>query len=223
MKLKQLVGVGMLATPAALGVAHAQAAPKAAPAAAPAEPESYFSVSVGQIQGSDYSYDVEGIIDVEAEVGDGYIIEAAYGRRFRDNWRGEISVSWRDHDNATTNSLLGVNRTGPGLSAYTVDAIGYYDFRPGDPVNFYLGAGLGVGSVTIDDGVIVDSTGEGLQLQAIAGMEAELSSSAKVFAEARLRSFRPSIEAGTVGNSGQVNDDFDISSASIQAGVKFLF
>jgi opacity protein-like surface antigen len=223
MKLKQLVGAGMLAAPAVLGVAHAQTAPKPAPAAAPAEPKSYFSLSVGQIEGSDYSYDVEGIIDVEAEVGDGYIIEAAYGRRFRDNWRGEISVSWRDHDNATTNSLLGVNRTGPGLSAYTVDAIGYYDFRPGDLVNFYLGAGLGVGSVTIDDGVIVDSTGEGLQLQAIAGMEAELSSSSKVFAEARVRSFRPSIEAGTVGNSGQVNDDFDISSASIQAGVKFLF
>jgi opacity protein-like surface antigen len=223
MKLKQLVGVGMLAAPAALGVAHAQAAPKPAPAAEPSEPKSYFSLSVGQIEGSDYSYDVEGIIDVEAEIGDGYIIEAAYGRRFGDNWRGEIAVSWRDHDNATTNSLLGTNLTGPGMSAYTVDAIGYYDFRPDSPVNFYVGAGLGVGSLTIDDGVIVDSTGEGLQLQAIGGMEAKLSTSTKVFAEARVRSFRPSIEAGTVGASGEVRDDFNITSASIQAGVKFLF
>jgi opacity protein-like surface antigen len=223
MKLKQLVGAGILASPAALGVAHAQAAQKPAAAAAPVEPRSYVSLSIGQIEGSDYSYDVEGIIDVEAEVGDGYIIEAAYGRRFWDNWRGEVSVSWRDHDNATTNSLLGANRTGPGLSAYTVDAIGYYDFRPGDLVNFYLGAGLGVGNVTIDDGVIVDSTGDGLQLQGIAGVEAELSGSSKVFAEARLRSFHPSIESGTAGASGAVNDDFDITSASMQAGVKFLF
>ena len=111
MKLKQLVGAGILASPAALGAAHAQAAQKPAPAAAIVEPKSYFSLSVGQIEGSDYSYDVEGIIDVEAEVGDGYIIEAAYGRRFWDNWRGEVSVSWRDHDNATTNSLLGVNQS----------------------------------------------------------------------------------------------------------------
>lgn len=221
MKLKGLIGVGMLAAPvAAAGAANAQATP--APAPSTAESTSYISVSAGRISGTDYSYKVEDLFPVEAEMGDGYIIEAAFGRRFGDNWRGEVAVSWRDHNNATTSWLFGSNLTGPGVSAYTLDAIGYYDFKPGERANFYLGAGLGIGSVTVDDGVIADSTGTGLHLQGIAGMEARLTDTVKVFAEARVRSLLPSIETGTAGASAGVEDTFDITTASIQAGIKFL-
>jgi opacity protein-like surface antigen len=219
MKLKDLVGVGMLAAPvAAAGAASAQAAPT------PPSPDatSYISVSVGSISGTDYSYTVENLFPVEAEMGDGFIIEAAFGRRFGDNWRGEVAASWRDHNNATTSWVFGSNLTGPGVSAYTVDAIGYYDFRPGAAANFYVGAGLGIGSMTVDDGVITDSTGAGLHIQGIAGMEARISSTLKVFAEARVRSLLPSIEAGAAGASGVVDETFDITNASIQAGVKFI-
>jgi opacity protein-like surface antigen len=219
MKLKDLVGVGMLAAP----VAAASAASAQATVAPPTtETTSYVSVSVGSISGTDYSYTVENLFPVEAEMGDGYIIEAAFGRRFGDNWRGEIAVSWRDHNNATTSWVFGSNLTGPGVSAYTLDAIGYYDFRPDAPANFYIGAGLGIGSVTVDDGVIADSTGAGLHIQGVAGMEARLNSTLKVFAEARVRSLLPSIETGTAGASAGVEDTFDITTASIQAGVKFI-
>jgi opacity protein-like surface antigen len=218
MKLKDLVGAGMLAAPAAAGVAHAQAAP--APSAA--EATSYISLAVGSISGTDYSYTVENLFPVEAEMGDGYIIEAAFGRRFGDNWRGEVAASWRDHNNSTTSWVFGSNLTGPGVSAYTLDAIGYYDFRPGAAANFYVGAGLGIGSVTVDDGVVADSTGAGLHIQGIAGMEARINSTLKVFAEARVRSLLPSIEGGTAGASGVVDETFDITTASIQAGVKFI-
>jgi len=220
MKLKDLLGLGMLAAPvAAGGVANAQAA---APEPSPVEPRSYVSVSAGTISGTDYSYDVEDTFPVEAEMGEGYIIEAAYGQRFGDHWRGEVAFTWRDHNNATSSWLFGSNLTGPGVSAYTLDAIGYFDFRPGERANFYLGAGLGVGSVTVSDGVISDSTGTGLQIQGIAGMEARLTSTLKVFAEARVRSLQPSIETGTAGASAGVEDDFYITTTSIQAGIKFL-
>jgi opacity protein-like surface antigen len=219
MKLKDLAGVGMLAAPfAAAAAANAQATPEPSPV----DPRTYVSMSAGSISGTDYSYEVAGTFPVEAEMGDGYIIEAAYGQRFGDSWRGEVAFTWRDHNNATSSWVFGSNLTGPGVSAYTLDAIGYFDFRPGERANFYLGAGLGLGSVTVDDGVIADSTGTGLHIQGIAGMEAKLTSTLKVFAEARVRSLFPSIETGTAGASASVEDTFDITTTSIQAGVKFL-
>jgi opacity protein-like surface antigen len=219
MKLKGLLGLGMLAAPvAAVGAANAQTTP----APSPAEPKSYLSFTIGTISSTDYSYTVQNLFPVDAEMGDGYIIEGAYGRRFGDNWRGEIAVSWRDHDNATTTWAFGANQTGPGVAAYTLDAIGYYDFRTWERANVYLGAGLGVGSVTVDDGVITDSTGAGLHLQAIIGMEARLTDTLKVFAEGRVRSLLPSIPAGTAGANGRVDETFDITKASVQAGFKIL-
>lgn len=232
MKLGHLLGVGILVSPVAFaGLAEAQTKPKPsepkpaeskAPDSKSSESRSYVSFSAGSISGADYSYDVEDFFPVEAEMGDGYIIEAAYGMRIDRNWRGEVAVSWRDHNNATTTWQFNSDLTGPGLSAYTLDAIGYYDFRPDSRANFYLGAGLGIGSMTIDDGVIADSTGSGLHLQVIAGVEGKVSDSVKVFAEARVRSMRPTVETGTAGASGGAEDDFDITSTSIQAGFKIL-
>lgn len=218
MKVRQLIGLGMLAAPVAgTGVAQAQTPPAPKPAAA-SESAGYISVAIGQIGDTDYSYTVEELFPVAAHVGEGYIIDAAYGMHFGDDWRGEIGFSWQDRDNANATWQFG-NRIGPGMSAYTLDAIGYRDFRFNSRANFYLGAGLGVGSVNVDDGVITDSTGTGLHLQAIAGVEARLTSTLRVYTEARVRSVRPSVEAGQAGASGRT-DGFDITSASISAGVK---
>jgi opacity protein-like surface antigen len=219
MKPKDLIGAGLSAAPAAAAsAAHAQSTPDPAPA----NPTSYVAFSAGTISGADYSYDVEGVFPVEAEMGEGYIIEAAFGRRFADNWRGEIAVSWRDHNNATSSWVFGSNLTGPGVAAYTLDAIGYFDFRPAERANFYIGAGVGIASVTVDDGVVADSTGTGLQIQAIAGMEARLTNAVKVFAEGRIRGLFPSIETGSAGVSAGVEDTFDITTTSVQAGFKIL-
>jgi opacity protein-like surface antigen len=225
MKRKILLGLGILSVPvAASGVAEAQTKPAPAPApeAAAPEPKSYVSLSVGAISGSDYSYTVEGLFPVEGEIGDGYIIEAAYGMQLGGNWRGEVAFSWRDHNNADTSWQFGTNLTGPGMSAYTLDAIAYRDIPINSRANFYLGAGLGVANASIDDGVVTDSTGFGVQIQGIAGVEARLNGNLKVFAEARVRTMHPEIEGGTAGASGEVRDDFEITSTSIAAGVKFL-
>lgn len=220
MKLKALVGLGMMAAPvAAGGVAHAQATPE--PDAS--EPKTYVSVSMATITGGDYSYTVEDIFPVEGEIGDGFIIEGAFGMRLQDNWRGEIAFSWRDHDNATTTWQFGSDLTGPGMSAYTLDAIGYRDFPINSRADFYLGGGVGIASVNLDDGVVTDSNGLGVQLQAIAGVQARISGNMTVFAEARVRSMWPEIEGGQAGAAGEVNDAFDITSTSIGAGVKFGF
>ena len=220
MKFRRLIGLGMLAVPVAgTGFAHAQAKPTPKPAAAP-ESGTYISVAIGQISDSDYSYTVEEIFPVEADVGDGYIIDAAYGMHFGGQWRGEIAISWQDRNNANSSWQFGTE-TGPGMSAYTLDALGFYDIPINTRANVYLGAGLGVGSVTVDDGVIADSTGIGLHLQAIVGVEARLAGNVRVFTEARMRSLRPSVEAGQAGASGRT-DGFDITSTSISAGLKFL-
>lgn len=220
MKLRRLIGLGMLAAPVVVtGVANAQAKPAPKPAAAP-ESGTYISIAAGRISDSKYSYTVEEIFPVEADVGDGYILDAAYGMHLGGQWRGEIAISWQDRDNANSAWQFGTE-TGPGMSAYTLDAIGFYDIPINTRANVYLGAGLGVGSVTIDDGVIADSTGTGLHLQAIVGVEARLAGNIKVFTEARYRSLRPSVEAGQAGASGRT-DGFDISSGSISAGLKFL-
>lgn len=234
MNRKILLGLGLLALPAAAGgVAEAQtkrtpAPPPPAPAPAPApkatpEPTSYVSLSIASISGSDYSYTVEDLFPVEGEIGDGYIIEGAYGMKLAEGWRGEVAVSWRDHNNATTSWNFGQNLTGPGMSAYTLDALVYHDFAINSRANFYLGGGVGLASATLDDGVVTDSTGAGLQLQAIAGVDAKLSGNIKVFAEARLRSMHPNVQDGSAGVAGAVNDNFDITSTSVGAGVKLMF
>lgn len=229
MNRKLLLGLGSLTLPAlAAGVAEAQT--KRAPAAAPAieakaapEPASYLSLSVSAISGSDYSYTVEDLFPVRGEIGDGYIIEGAYGMKLAQDWRGEVAVSWRDHNNATTDWNFGQNLTGPGMSAYTLDALVYRDFAINARANFYLGGGVGLANATLDDGVVTDSTGAGIQLQAIAGVDAKLNGNVKVFAEARVRSMHPDVEEGAAGVAGAVRDNFDITSTSIGAGVKLAF
>lgn len=211
---RELIGLGLLAAPvAAMGSAQAQTVEPS-----PLISGSYVSVAIGQISGKDYNYTVEGLFPVQASMGDGYIIDAAYGMHFGDNWRGEVGFSWQDRDNADARWQYGV-RTGPGLSAYSLDAIGYRDFRFNSRANVYIGAGLGLASVNIDDGVITDSTDVSLNLQAIAGVEARLSPTLVVYTEARMRSLSVSVEAGQAGASGRT-DGFDITNTSLSAGVK---
>ncbi len=213
MKIDRLIGLGMLAAPVAAGAAHSQTV-----APSPIISGSYVSVAVGQISGKDYNYTVEGLFPVQASMGDGYIIDAAYGMHFGDEWRGEVGFSWQDRDNADARWQYGV-RTGPGLSAYSLDAIGYRDFRVNSRANVYIGAGVGLASVNIDDGVITDSTDTSLNLQAIAGVEARLTPTLVVYTEARMRSLRVSVEAGQAGASGRT-DGFDITNTSVSAGLK---
>ncbi len=213
MKIDRLIGLGMLAAPVAAGAAHAQTV-----APSPIISGSYVSVAVGQISGKDYNYTVEGLFPVQASMGDGYIIDAAYGMHFGDEWRGEVGFSWQDRDNADARWQYGV-RTGPGLSAYSLDAIGYRDFRVNSRANVYIGAGVGLASVNIDDGVITDSTDTSLNLQAIAGVEARLTPTLVVYTEARMRSLRVSVDAGQAGASGRT-DGFDITNTSVSAGLK---
>lgn len=211
---RELIGFGLLAVPVtAIAPASAQTAEPS-----PLISGTYVSVAIGQISGKDYNYTVEKLFPVEAEMGDGYIIDAAYGMHIANDWRAEIGFSWQDRDNADARWQFG-SRTGPGLSAYSLDAIGYRDFRFNSRTNLYIGAGLGVASVNIDDGVITDSTDTSLNLQAIAGVEARLTSNLLVYTEARMRSLRVSVEAGQAGASGRT-DGFDITNTSISAGVK---
>lgn len=219
MRFDRLIGLGMLAAPvAAIPVVATGSAEAQSSDPNPLITGSYVSVAVGQISGKDYNYTVEGLFPVEASMGDGYIIDAAYGMHFGNDWRAEVGFSWQDRDNADALWQFG-SRTGPGLSAYSLDAIGYRDFRFNSLINLYIGAGLGLASVNIDDGVITDSTDTSINLQAIAGVEARVTSNLVVYTEARMRSLRVSVEAGQAGASGET-DGFDITNTSLSAGVK---
>ncbi len=73
-------------------------------------------------------------------------------------------MSWRDHNNATTSWNFGQNLTGPGLSALHARMRWVYrDFAINSRANLYFGGGVGLASATLDDGVVTDSTGAGLQ------------------------------------------------------------
>jgi opacity protein-like surface antigen len=202
-----------LAPMAIMGAAHAQTV-SPLPSPSPTG-SSYFTVSGGYFGEFDFDYTVSGFNNTTT-VAAGYGLEAAYGARFGQNLRGEIAIGWSDHNDAES-SLSGGNG-GSGVSAFTLDLNAYLDTAPDQPVNVYLGAGIGVGSVTIDDFVIVDSSGDGLHLQGIAGIEVAVGPRMKVFGEARLRNLAISVE-----DPGGNTNDANLTRASFQAGLRFLF
>lgn len=69
----------------------------------------------------------------------------AVGKRFKENWRGEIELSYRsaDIDGATLNGTSLPATTGD-LDTTSLLLNGYYDFRAGKKLRPYLSAGVGL-------------------------------------------------------------------------------
>lgn len=72
-------------------------------------------------------------------------IALALGKRFKENWRGEIELSHReaDIDRLTVNGVRSANNVGD-LETTSLLVNGYYDFRAGKKLRPYLSAGVGL-------------------------------------------------------------------------------
>jgi outer membrane protein W len=215
--MKRIIGVATLliaATPAAW--AQAQSSVE--------EGRSYFSLSAGAIAGSEFDYDIPGG-NVEAETDAGYGVAATWGYVFNPNVRGELNLSYSEQD------IDIVRRSGgpvilifeePGaVTAWTLGATGYYDFVTTGTFRPYVGAGIGIASLDVNDRVIGDA-GTAVNAKAIVGARWMLGgSSTSLFAEGRYEAYVMEVDDGVGFNdadSNLVNDAF-----SLHAGVRIGF
>lgn len=214
---------------AALAMAGAASAQTAgtppAPAAAPAAPTSgqYISISGGLIGKTDYDYGFANGWSVDGDVKSGAQGAVAWGSSIGANWRGEIALGYRSQKvDSTLTSNVGVFTATDGkVKALSLDLNGYYDFPVSGPVKPYLGAGVGVAQVKIDDGLL-DDKGDALTLQAMAGASVAVSPRISLFAEGRYQ-YTGSIKVKTTSPSGERNQKLNMTGAGALVGARFAF
>jgi len=199
------------------GVASAQDA-KSAPAAA--SRGQYISVAGGFVGKSDYDYKLVPGFKLDADVDAGAQGAVAWGSTLSNNWRVELGLTYRsqDVDGVVVPSSV---RTNGKAKTLTLDINGYYDFPVSGPVKPYLGAGAGVASVKIDDGVL-DDKGSALALRAIAGASVQVSPRVALFAEGRYERIG-SLKIEVTSGATTTKSTLDMSGPSALVGVRFGF
>jgi opacity protein-like surface antigen len=216
-------------TVAALAMAGAAAAqtagPPPAPAAASAAPAGgqYIAVSGGLIGKTDYDYGFANGWSVDGDVKSGPQGAIAWGSSIGANWRAEIALGYRSQkvDSALTSNVGVFAASGGKVKALSLDLNGYYDFPVSGPVRPYLGAGVGVAQVKIDDGLL-DDKGDALTLQAMAGASVAVSPRISLFAEARYQ-YTGSIKVKTTSPSGERNEKLTMTAPAALVGARFAF
>lgn len=111
---------------------------------------------------------------------------AAFGFEWVDGWRFEGEVTWRRSD---FDSIDNVTVTNGRAEIYAPMFNLYYGLRKDAAVNPYLGAGVGLARLAIEDlavgGATVDDFGGGPAWQGMAGVDLALSDSWKLSLEYR--------------------------------------
>jgi opacity protein-like surface antigen len=215
--MKRIIGVATLliaATPAAWAQ-NAQSSVE--------EGRSYFSLSAGAIAGSEFDYDIPGG-NVEAETDTGYGVSAAWGHVFDPHVRGELSLSYSQQDIDIVSRFGGpvilIFEEPGAVTAWTLGATGYYDFVTTGSFRPYVGAGIGIASLDVNDRVLTDS-GTAVNAKAVVGARWMLEGNASIFTEARYEAYVMEVDDGvgfTGADSNLVADAF-----SIHAGLRYGF
>jgi opacity protein-like surface antigen len=207
--------------------AFAVLATAAAPAAAQGATDRYVSISGGYVGSTDYSYDVGASPSgrVQTDLDSGYAVSGAVGARYSPNVRAEVALAYRSQEGQsqarTSAGLLLPLNPEAKLEALSLDFNGYYDFPMNGTVRPYVGAGVGVAQAGIDDAVIDDSTTV-LNVQAMAGISAEVSPRTNIFAEARYQRLGSiEVETNFAGSAGE--DKFSVGGLGVFAGVRVGF
>lgn len=205
------------------GAAAAQTAPAAKPPSR-ATSGQYISVSGGLAGKTDYDYKFANGYKFDADVDAGAQGALAWGASLGNNWRAEIALGYRSQKvdgvlTTTGNSKFDVD--GSKVSTFSVDINGYYDFPVSGPVKPYLGAGIGVAQVKIDDGLL-DDKGDALTLQGMAGASFAVSPTISLFAEGRAQ-YTGSIKIKTTSSSGDLNSHLNMTGVGGLVGVRFGF
>jgi opacity protein-like surface antigen len=103
-----------------------------------------------------------------------------------------------------------------------IDINGYYDFPVAGPVKPYLGAGVGVAQVKIDDDLIIDDKGDALTLQGIAGASFAVSPTHLAVRRGRYQ-YTGSIKVKTTSPSGERNEKLNMTGPGALVGARFAF
>jgi opacity protein-like surface antigen len=187
----------------------------------------YLSLSAGYVGETDYEYTVGSFptARVEAEFDSGYALNGALGARYGANVRGEIAVGYRDQEGQSAalfaNGLSLPANPEAKLSVLTLDFNGFYDLPVSGPVRPYVGAGVGIAQFSLED-VVIDDQSSALNLQAMAGVSAQVSPRTNLFAEARYQRLG-TIELETQLGASSGSDEISIDNLGVFAGVRFGF
>lgn len=191
-------------------------------AATDGEGKTYFSLSGGAVGPTEFEYDLDNG-DVKVETDSGFAITAAVGRQFSPHLRGEVTLSYMEADIDVV-----TRRGGPviliyeppgGVQAYSVGVNAYYDFATSGVVRPYVGGGIGLASLDINDRVIVES-GLAAKLQGVGGVRFVTSPNVSFFIEGRADVYATSVE--TIGGSGD-DEPLGIGQVGVYGGVKLAF
>jgi opacity protein-like surface antigen len=213
------------------GAAMAQTAgPKPASAPAPAAVATttsgqYISVSGGFIGKTDYDYRFANGYRFDGDVDAGGQGAVAWGSALGNGWRGELALGYRSQKAGGVLTTTGATKfnfeNGGKVTTLSVDINGYYDFPVAGPVRPYLGAGVGVAQVKIDDG-LMDDKGDALTLQGIAGASFAVSPRVSLFAEGRYQ-YTGAIKVKTTSPAGEKEQKLSMTGPGALVGARFAF
>lgn len=185
------------------------------------ETGAYWSLGAGITGDSEFDYDFPGG-NVEGDAKAGVALSAVYGIHVSPNLRTEIGVSWSKAEIDIVRRFGGPQiliYEDPGdIVSYMLDASVYWDFATSGPVRPYVGAGIGLGMIDVNDRVISESA-FGWKWQATAGVDIPVASNSSLFVEGRYEVLTREIGDG-LGFTG-ASDDFESETVGIYAGMRF--
>jgi len=185
------------------------------------ETGSYWSLGAGITGESEFDYDFPGG-NVEADTNAGFGLSAAYGIHVSPNLRTEIAFSWNKAEIDIVRRFGGPQiliYEAPGdVVSYMLGANVYWDFATSGPMRPYVGAGIGLGMIDVNDRVISESA-FGWKWQAMAGVDIPVTDGASVFVEGRYEALSRKVGDG-LGFAG-ASDNFRNETAGIHAGMRF--
>jgi opacity protein-like surface antigen len=187
----------------------------------------YLSFTGGSLGKTDFSYG-GGSVTATTAYKAGSQFGAAYGQKMgtTGNWRGELSV-WsgtQDIDKAVykSGSTTLTNTSTGDIKLLSLTANAYYDFTVKGPVVPYVGFGVGVTKVDIDDGFSLKDSTTGVSAQLMAGVSVKVSKQCALYAEARYqRQGRFDIQTTSGGTT--TDNDVALDNTALLAGLRVNF
>lgn len=178
----------------------------------------YISIYGGLNDLDDTSIDSSDAGRISSDFDEGYGVGAAIGRWFdaQRHWRAEVEFAYREND------FDRIGRRGGGdaeLSSQAYMVNGYYDFRPNASFSPYVGAGVGIADVEVEDvpfsGGRLDDEDSVFAYQFIGGVGYGLTERVDLFGELRyLATDEPRF------NGGQ---ELDYETVNALAGIRYSF
>ncbi len=143
----------------------------------------------------------------------------ALGQSYANGLRGEFEIGRRSND---VDSAGGIS-TGGNTSVFSGMINGYYDFATGTSFIPYLGAGIGIGRVSVNAAPVgntsVNSAGTGLALQGIAGVAVPMNESWMGTLEYRYFN----VQGADVNTRAGTEVDADYDSHAVMVGLRYTF